>query len=197
MPAKKNIKPLNKKNIFAISLILILFSFYLFLAFTSYLFTWQYDNIKWIDIFSGSGVVVKNITGKLGAYFAYTLITRFIGLGAFVIPFILFIAGFRLLRIKLLPFRKTLKISIISALWLSLVLGYADLYLANKNFLLGGLYGYAVNKWLSALIGHIGTISLLTVLSFIIIINLHEKLWTRIHDYFYDRHHNNAHPENE
>jgi len=186
MPSKKDEKTiLNKKNILVFSTLLIAFSFYLLLALISYLFTWQYDNIKWIEIFSSSDIVVKNITGKLGAYLSYILITRFIGLGAFAIPFITFIIGCKLIKIKILPIRKTLKTTIILALWLSLVLGYLDLYIANKSFLLGGLYGYALNKWLTSFIGHIGTISLIAFISFVILINLHENIWNRIHSYLY------------
>ena len=185
-PKKKHHKfKLNKKYQFTLGIFFLFFSFYLLLAFVSYLFTWQSDNIKWVDIFSGSDIIVNNWGGKLGAYLAYSFITRFLGLASFGFPFLFFISGMRLLKIKLLPLRKTVRITFVLMIWLSLLLGYVDLYLANKEFLIGGLYGYAVNLWLSAFIGHIGVIALWTIVSFFVIVNIHDKFWNYIHSIFY------------
>lgn len=182
--AKKEFK-ISKKNLFALAILLILLSAYMFLSFFSYLGTWQTDNIKWIDIFSGSDVSVNNFGGKLGAYLAYNFITGFLGIASFGVPFLLMLYGLRLLKIRTLPLRKTTKVTILLMIWLSLILGYVDLFLADKEFLLGGLYGYSINLWLASFIGNIGVVALWTLVSFLVIINIHEKFWEAIHNLFY------------
>ena len=179
MPKKKSKKEfkISKKNLFALAVLLILLSAYMFLSFFSYLGTWQTDNIKWIDIFSGSEISVNNFGGKLGAYMAYNFITGFLGIASFGIPFLIMLYGLRLLKIKTLPLRKTTKVTILLMVWLSLILGYVDLFLADKEFLLGGLYGYSINLWLASFIGNIGVVALWTLVSFLVIINIHDKFW--------------------
>src|SRR5438309_9609626 len=74
----------TKKIIGAVSLLICLF---LFIAFTSYLFTWQDDQDKvqtlGVKIFSTTAVTVENIMGELDAYAAHDIINYGIGLTAY------------------------------------------------------------------------------------------------------------------
>ncbi len=129
------------------------------LAFVSYFFTWKNDqSFEWGNVLSGSSVQVENWSGKTGAKFAYIFITKGIGVAAFCIPFLLFIIGFRLLSIRLVPLRKTIRIAIIAAILLSLILGFisgnTDGFLGSG---LGGNHGFFVVNWLNAVLGKIGT----------------------------------------
>ncbi len=184
--AKKRTNKIDKNKIaFFLGVTFIIFSTYLFFAFFSYLFTWKTDNIEWVNVFSGHQITVDNITGKLGAFLSYKLITRFIGIAAFGIPFLLLLTGLNLLKIKIFSYKHTITVTTVIMIWLSAVLGYVDLYIANKEFLLGGFYGYSLNLWLSSFAGHIGTISLWVLFSFILLVNVHTPLWNKIYSYFY------------
>lgn len=146
-------------------LFLIVFSLFLTLAFISYLFTWKIDqSFEWSSIFSGSDIQVENWSGKTGAYFSHLFLNRWFGIASFSFPFILFISGFRLLNLKLLPLWKTIKITVVATILTSITLGY--LFSDTAGFLgsgLGGNHGFVVSNWLNAFIGKIGTAFLLFV----------------------------------
>lgn len=173
MSEKKTKKPEKKQSAWlffkdekfkiTFGLLLIFFAALLTLAFVSYFFTWKNDqSFEWGQIFSNSSVQVENWSGKTGAKLAHIFIAEGIGVAAFGIPFLLFIVGFRLLSVRLLPIRKTFRIIIVGALLLSLLLGFllgnANGYLGSG---LGGSHGYFVSNWLSAVLGWSGTAFLL------------------------------------
>ena len=108
---------------------ILLLGAFLLLAFTSFLLTWQLDsNIldnNDASFIVDSSVNVHNWTGKLGAWMAHLFIKRGIGISAYFILLLLFLAGFRLMTgVKLLPFSKTLRYSILAMLWISVTLGF-------------------------------------------------------------------------
>lgn len=151
---------------------------FLLLAFTSYLTTWKLDS-NVLDthgagyIFDGS-VTVHNWTGKIGAWFAHLFIKRGFGIASFLIIFLMLIGGFRLTTgIRLLPFRKTLRYSVLGMLWISVMLGFS---FRNdpELVMLGGVFGYESSLWFISMIGTPGTVLMLvfTLISFLIIINL-------------------------
>lgn len=157
----------DEKFKIVLGLFLIFFAALLTLAFVSYFFTWKNDqSFEWGQIFSSSAVQVENWSGKTGAKLAYIFITEGIGIAAFGLPFLFFIIGFRLLSVKLLPLRKTLRIVVIGALLISLILGFllgnTAGYLGSG---LGGSHGYFVSNWLNAVLGRSGTFFLLLLIS--------------------------------
>lgn len=160
---------------FTIGLFTVLLSIYLTIAFLSYMFSWKVDqSFEWQSIFSSASVRVDNIAGKLGASFAAQFMNRWFGISSFAIPFVILIAGLKLLKIRLLPLRKTFFRSIIGLILVSLILGFlfqdANGYLGSG---LGGAHGLFISSWLNAFIGKAGTAFLLIVLSiaYIIYIN--------------------------
>lgn len=168
---KKGIGAFLKDEKFKITLglIILFFAALLTVAFTSYFFTWNIDQSKeWSQVLSPSTEQVDNWSGKTGAKLADFFINRGIGITAFCIPFMLFILGLRLIHIRLLPLRKTIRISIISAfllsLWLGYLLGNLHGYLGSG---LGGSHGYFVSLWLNAVLGKPGTFFLLLISSMI------------------------------
>lgn len=145
----------------SVGLFLILFSAYLFIAFTSYLFTWKYDqNIiddKSFDwIFNGDEVLVQNWLGKLGAFTAHQFLKIWFGIASYTFTFIAFIFGFKaLFKHTLFPLLKSLKVSFILIIWLSATMAF---FSQNSEYdFLGGLYGYHINQWLTGVIGQVGT----------------------------------------
>lgn len=160
---------------FTIGLFTVLLSIYLTIAFLSYMFSWKVDqSFEWQSIFSSASVRVDNIAGKVGASFAVQFMNQWFGISSFAIPFVILIAGLRLLKIRVLPFRKTFFRSIVGVILVSLILGFlfqeANGYLGSG---LGGAHGLFISSWLNAFIGKAGTAFLLIVLSiaYIIYIN--------------------------
>lgn len=137
-------------------LTLLLFSVYLGIAFTSFLFTWQVDQDKVVGTsFLLADVQVENWLGRLGAVVAHQFIHKWFGIAAFLFVLVFFVAGVRiLLDIRLLPLRKTFAYSFFSLIWLSLTLSYV---FSSSYFYLGGGFGYVVNNYLNGVIGKAGT----------------------------------------
>ena len=114
----------------SVGLLFILISFYLLIAFTSYLFTWKVDyNIidgqSFSFVFSDDSIQVTNWLGKLGAYSAHKFLKVWFGISSYIFPFVFFIIGVRILfKVRLLPIVKSLKISVVLLVWLSICMGY-------------------------------------------------------------------------
>ena len=142
-------------------LFLLLFSTYLLVAFTSYLFTWKYD-LSIIDgksigfVFNGEESNIQNWLGKFGAYTAHKFLKVWYGVASFILAFISFIIGFKaLFKYEILPLIKTLKVSFISLIWLCMFFGFC---FQNSDLdFMGGLYGQVINNWLIGVFGQIGT----------------------------------------
>jgi S-DNA-T family DNA segregation ATPase FtsK/SpoIIIE len=164
---------------------ILLLGTFMLLAFSSYLLTWRLDS-NVLDnndasFLIDSSVSVHNWTGKLGAWMAHLFIKRGIGIAAYFILLLLFLAGFRLTTgIGILPFSKSLRYSVLGMLWVSVMLGFA---FRNdpEMLMLGGVFGHEASDWLIGLVGPPGTILLLVfiMLSFLIIINLLPSLFKK------------------
>ena len=162
---------------FTIGLFTILLSFYITIAFVSYLFMWKADqSFQWQSIFSSSATRVDNWGGKVGASIAAQFLNKWFGISSFVVPFLVGIIGLRFLKIKLFHFKRTLFKSIIGMILLSLVLGF--LFNTTGGYLgsgLGGAHGVFITDWMNAFIGKAGTAFLLFVLSIAFLIYLNEN----------------------
>ena len=153
---------------FIFGLVTIGFSFYMLVAFISFFFTGYADkskfDIKWWELFTSADITVHNWTGKFGAYLADLLVNQWFGVASFLIIFILFIFGLRLLGSRILSLRKTLYHSMFILIWVSVTLGYVTANSINDYYLaMGGAHGYFISKWLTASIGYIGTVLLLLI----------------------------------
>ena len=74
-----------------LGLTLLLFAVYLFIAFTSFAFTWEVDQDKVLgDLFSPD-VRVENWLGKFGAYISYVFIYKWFGLPSYIFSFLAFV----------------------------------------------------------------------------------------------------------
>ena len=128
---------------------LILFSFFLTIASVSYLFTWQLDqdkliNVSFFDfIFSGDQIQIHNWLGKFGAWMSHFMMYDLFGITSFGLCFMLFLIGVKTLYKKdLLPMGKTFTITILYMLWGSVFLAY---FPENTNFVAGS-FGFHINR---------------------------------------------------
>ena len=148
-----------------------LLSLYLFLACISYLFTWTLDQDKVLNrslfelLFNSSQEPVENWLGKFGAWSSHLLIYRLFGISSFILCFLLFISGIKILFGKsILNIGRAFTIGLTYMIWISIFLGY---FSYSVNYL-GGTFGFYLNEWMILTIGKIGTISLL-VMSFYVL----------------------------
>ncbi|MDR0725403.1 MAG: DNA translocase FtsK [Prevotellaceae bacterium] len=134
---------------FILGILFCALSLFLFIACLIYLF-------KWKQYLSSDGKV-----GEMGVEIARTFMRTF-GLGAFVIPTILFLGGLQILRPNK-KFVRTTAILILGAVLLSVTLTFlfAGKWLGNG---LGGSFGYFIFDLLKTKIGMIGVGLLLLVL---------------------------------
>ncbi len=170
---------------FIVGLVMLLFSVYTFIAFVSFLFTWQIDQSKFDLNFAEyyfSDIQVENWAGKTGALLAGFFIYNLFGIPSFSIILITAIIGFNLLNIKTLPLNKTIKYSIIGIIWSSITFSFI---FSSDNFLiLGGTYGYYLSNWLKAMLGTLGTIFLILISAFAFIIFTFENSLTWLKHFF-------------
>jgi DNA segregation ATPase FtsK/SpoIIIE, S-DNA-T family len=167
--AKKNTKThffRDERFKITMGLVFLAFSAILTLAFVSYFFTWKTDqSFEWSKPISGADVRVENWSGKAGAYFANLFINKHFGIASFALPFLLFIIGFRLFNIRLMPLRKTIRNTLLLTLLFSVALGYIfGIFNGYMGSGLGGTYGFVIAEWLNAFLGHTGTFFLLFVI---------------------------------
>jgi len=139
-------------------LFLILFSAYLLVAFTSFLFTWRIDQDlvgrSLGEIFSPE-LRVDNWLGKIGALTAHQFIYKWFGIAAFAMPMWSFLAGIRvLLNTWLLPPSRTLGWTAMVLFWFPTLFGFA--FRGDLMFLGGGV-GHFITKHLTTLLGEFGT----------------------------------------
>ncbi len=142
-------------------LFLSVFSFYLAIAFTSYLFTWKIDDNYLFSpggsAISDNAINAENLMGRLGAMISYVLIKKWFGIASYVFVLLFFISGLKLfLNIKLLPLKLTYKYSFFSLIWVSAALGYI-FYNSPDYHIFSGVFGLEVNKWMIGILGNIGT----------------------------------------
>ena len=147
----------------------LLISIFLFLAFASYLFTWQDDQsqvVKPSFLFDGnSGNSVSNILGRLGAYASYHLIDQGFGLASFLFCTFFFIVGVNLIfSRKVFSVFRNLKYVTFGLVIASTALGFLFSGL-NNSFHTGGIVGEMISNWLMGFLGTIGTAALLIVVA--------------------------------
>ncbi|MDG2042156.1 MAG: DNA translocase FtsK 4TM domain-containing protein [Bacteroidia bacterium] len=140
------------------------FALFLSLASISYLFSWRTDQSILNTgvnefLFDFKNLVPKNMMGKMGALLAHTFIYNGFGIGAFLLYPIFLIVGFNLYfnnRFHIRP--KTASKLLVSGLWISLV---CSLLFSKSYPLLGGLLGYGIYIFSKSLVGIIGIVLIL------------------------------------
>lgn len=150
----------------------LLLTIFLFVAFTSYLFTWQEDQDKvhqfGIRIFATDDVKVNNLLGVLGAYVAHSLFYKGFGLASYLLCSFFFVLGANLLfGKKIFSLVRNLRYMIVGLVVLSMAFAFVS---SASAFSWGGGVGELLNAWFVKWIGNIGTgaLLLLSVFSYVI-----------------------------
>ena len=177
-----------------------LLSLYLFLACVSYLFTWTLDQDKVFNrslfelLFNSSQEPVENWLGKFGAWSSHLLIYRLFGISSFILCFLLFISGIKILFGKsILNIGRAFTIGLTYMIWISIFLGY---FSYSVNYL-GGTFGFYLNEWMILTIGKIGTISLLIMSFYVLTAIQFNPNFAALFSYFKNDKSNDSDIENE
>ena len=173
-----------------VGLAILLFSAFSALACVSYLLSGAHDQ----QLFIGSSVVNEsfdNWMGGLGARWAHALMFHFAGIAALCIPLLTFLVGMRMLTGKhLLPFLKTLRVSVGVMLFLPLAIGFFahrtnPIPFDHIEILINGLfvggYGVVATHFCVSNLGWMGTLfGILFVVLVFFIVNFNHHVDTFI-----------------
>jgi S-DNA-T family DNA segregation ATPase FtsK/SpoIIIE len=152
--------------------ILLLIAFLLFIAFTSYLFTWDEDQsvVKNFDyhLLLGTDAKVTNLLGTFGAFISHFFIFKGFGIASYLVCTFFFVIGINLFfGKKIFSVSRNIKYLLVGLPLLSVT---ASVIMYGNNFAWGGAVGDMCRNWMYKVIGEIGTIAVLavSVLSYII-----------------------------
>ena len=171
---------------FVIGLVLVIFSVYLLLAFSSFFFTGAADQ-SIIDGGSAQELIstnngVKNYAGSRGAQLASYLINDCFGVSSFLILVFLAVAGLKLMRVRVVRLWKWFIGCSLMLVWFSVFFGFVFVDQYKDSFLyLGGMHGYNVSNWLVFQVGVPGVwlLLLVTAICFLIYLSARTVIWLR------------------
>jgi len=148
--------------------ICLLMTLFLFVAFTSYLFTWQEDQDMvqlWrTHLFSINDIKANNLMGYIGAFLAYQMMFNGFGLAAYLFCSFFFVLGVNLFFTKpIFSVWRNIRYVILGLLVISTSLAFVT---AGAHFSWGGALGGYSSSWLIKWIGSFGTGALLLVVGF-------------------------------
>src|SRR3984957_14820786 len=139
--------------------VFLLISIFLFISFTSYLFSWRGDQDK---VFRGISILapshdikVANLLGNLGAYISHLFFYKGFGLASYFICSFFFIAGINwLFAKKYFSIKRNLRYVLIGLTYLSTTLAFIC---HGASFPWGGAFGDMTSEWMIRFLGKIGT----------------------------------------
>ena len=150
----------------------LLVSLFLFVAFTSYLFTWQEDQDMvqlWrTQLFSLQDVKANNLLGYIGAFVAYQMMFNGFGIAAYLFCTFFFVLGVNLFFTKpIFSLWRNLRYVLLGLLVLSTCFAFLT---PNTTFSWGGALGEYSSSWLIKWVGVFGTGAILFIAGFSYII---------------------------
>jgi DNA segregation ATPase FtsK/SpoIIIE, S-DNA-T family len=149
--------------------ILLLIAILLFIAFTSYLFTWAEDQDKFsYRMLLANDIKVQNLLGTFGAFVSEIFVRKGFGIASYLICTFFFVIGVNLFfGKKVFSVSKNIKYLIVGLPVISVA---AAVVFSGQAFPWGGAVGDMSKDWMYKTIGQIGTIGVLVVavLSYVI-----------------------------
>ncbi|WP_346318322.1 DNA translocase FtsK 4TM domain-containing protein [Chitinophaga sp. YIM B06452] len=143
----------------------LLLSLYCFIAFTSYLFTWEEDFDK-VHRYSSSvlfrhEIEVDNLLGRLGAFTSHWFFFKGFGIASYLFCYFFFIIGINfIVGRRVFRFWRNVKYIIFGLLFISMTFAFLT---GKSAFPWGGAMGDALNRWTSGFLGKTGAGLLLVV----------------------------------
>ena len=150
----------------------LLFTLFLFVAFTSYIFTWQDDQDMvqlWrTHLFSINDVKANNLLGYLGAFVAYQIMFNGFGVAAYLLCSFFFVLGVNLFFTKpIFSLWRNFRYVLVGLLVLSTCFAFVT---PTAAFSWGGALGEYTSSWMIKWVGIFGTGAILFIAGFSFII---------------------------
>lgn len=152
--------------------ICLLIAILLFVAFTSYLFTWENDQSIARDfgwrMLKANNIKVDNLLGTFGAFISHFFIYKGFGVASYLICTFFFVIGVNLFfGKKIFSISRNIKYLIVGLPVISVA---ASVLMEGKPFAWGGAVGDMCRNWMYQTIGATGTVGVLAVavLSYVI-----------------------------
>jgi S-DNA-T family DNA segregation ATPase FtsK/SpoIIIE len=179
----------NEKFRFILGSVIFIVAIYFLIAFVSFLFFGAADQSKldlsWKELVFNREINVQNKAGKTGAYLSELIINKGFGLASFLLVYILAVAGLRIINRNWVRFRKNFVYSLVTLIWISLVLGLFFTKSEEGSFIYwGGRYGYVLSTWMSSLIGFVGMVFFLLITGISLVIIRFENSYSTFKELF-------------
>ncbi|GAB1453168.1 DNA translocase FtsK [Draconibacterium sp.] len=179
----------NEKFRFILGSVIFIVAIYFLIAFVSFLFFGAADQSKldlsWKELVFNREINVQNKAGKTGAYLSELIINKGFGLASFLLVYILAVAGLRIINRNWVRFRKNFVYSVVTLIWISLVLGLFFTKSEEGSFIYwGGRYGYVLSTWMSSLIGFVGMVFFLLITGISLVIIRFENSYSTFKELF-------------
>ena len=173
----------SEKFRFIFGIFVLLVAAYLLVSFISFLFHGAADqsrlDLPWNQLVLDSDIQVGNKAGKTGAWLAEVIMNRGFGFASFLFIYLLIITGFKIMKIHLVKYRRSLVYSVVLILWISLAAGFIFPKTDAASFIYpGGRYGFILSNWLSSLVGNTGLALLLFISVLTLIVIRFEKAYS-------------------
>jgi len=146
--------------------VFLLLAAFLFVAFTSYLFTWKEDQHLvsqggWRVLMPSANVKASNLLGNLGALVSHTFFFDGFGLASYLFCSFFFIVGVNLLFArKIFSISRNLRYVVMGLLYFAIALAFVT---RGSGFPWGGAVGDMICDWLTRFLGWVGTAAVLFV----------------------------------
>ena len=148
-----------------VGILFLLFTLFLFVAFSSYLFTWDVDQssvlsegtkMLWL-----SDVHVSNLMGTFGAYISHFFIYKGFGIASFLLCTFLFVVGVNILfNKKVFRIFRNIKYLLIGLPVISIT---SSVFFGKSSFPWGGAVGDLCKESMYGYMGYVGTIGLICI----------------------------------
>ncbi|UYQ94223.1 DNA translocase FtsK [Chitinophaga horti] len=167
---KELVKDERTHKVLGVSMLLL--SLYCFIAFTSYLFSWEEDQDKVFRysarILFSDDVEVDNLLGRLGAFVSHWFFYKGFGLASYLFCYFFFILGVNyIVGRRVFRIWRNVKYILFGLIFISTAFAFIS---GKSAFPWGGAVGTAITKWTSGFVGKagMGLLLLVTGLSWLI-----------------------------
>ena len=151
--------------------ILLLLSVFLFIAFASYLFTWEEDQSVVLNqgksiLLPSTELNTSNLLGNFGAFVAHQFFYNGFGVASFLFCSLFFVLGVNaLFGRKVFSLWRNLRYVLAGIVFFSVALSFFISSLVNESahFSYGGAFGDMVSSWMERFFGWIGAAAIIVV----------------------------------
>ncbi len=165
-----------------LSILLLFFSFYLLISFTSFFISGGADisllDVPLKDLITDPDLKMQNAGGRWGAYVANLFINKGFGVASIGFIYLFVIIALRLAKLGNFSFRRNLAYTLFLIIWTSVASGYFLSGIYEKSYILpGGTYGFNISQLMNVSIGKIGTFFIIVSTMFVVVIIAFEQAW--------------------